>query len=123
VLREGRPGELGRLARSFSVRYADGVPEVLVFTPAVARRLLASAGLVDVSVHGFPVTVHPEGDDEALTPRLGDPRLLGRLVRAEASFCLDAECAARGNNLLAIGRKRAGGPARARLRRKARGVS
>jgi len=107
ALREGRPGELARLARRFSVRYAEGVPEVLVFTPSVARRLLASAGLADASVLGFPVTVHPEGDDEALTPRLRDPRLLRRLVRAESSFCLDGEAAARGNNLLAIGRKRA----------------
>jgi len=107
VLREGRPGELRRLARSASVRYADGVPEVLVFTPAVARRLLVSAGLVDVSVLGFPVTVHPEGDDEALTPRLRDPRLLRGLVRAEVAFCLDGDAAARGNNLLAIGRKAA----------------
>lgn len=103
VLREGRPGELRRLAERSSVRYAAGVPEVLVFTPSVARRLLASAGLVDVSVRGFPVTVHPEGDDEALTASLRDPRLLRRLVRREAAFCLDGEAAARGNQLLAIG--------------------
>lgn len=108
VLREGRSRELGRLARSFSVRYAEGVPEVLVFTPSVARRLLASAGLVDVSVLGFPVTVHPEGVDESLTPRLRDERLRRGLVRAEAAFCLDGESAARGNNLLAIGRKPSG---------------
>ncbi len=72
VLREGRPGEIGRLARHFSVRYREGVPEVLVFTPSVARRLLASAGLIDVSVLGFPVPVHPEGEAEALTSRLRD---------------------------------------------------
>jgi SAM-dependent methyltransferase len=108
VLREGRPGELRRLAGSASVRYADGVPEVLVFTPSLARRLLVSAGLADVAVLGFPVTVHPEGDDESLTPRLDDPRLLRRLVRAETSFCLDEEAAARGNNLLALGTRRAG---------------
>ena len=102
-LREGRPGELRRLAASSSVRHADGVPEVLVFTPSVARRLLASAGLVDVSVRGFPVTVHPEGEDEALTPRLRDPRLLRRLVPTEVSLCMPEEAAARGNNLLAMG--------------------
>lgn len=123
VLREGRPGELARLARRFAVRYADGVPEVLVFTPSVARRLLASAGLADVSVRGFPVTVHPEGDDEALTPGLRDPRLLRRLVRAEAAFGLDEEAAARGNNLLATGRKRAGRPARSRGAAKTGGLS
>lgn len=104
VQREGRPGELRRLAARASVRYADGVPELLVFTPSVARALLESAGFVDAAVLGFPVTIHPEGDEESLTPALRDPRLLRRLARSEASFCLDAEAAARGNNLLAIGR-------------------
>ena len=107
-LRDGRPGELARLASRSSVVYARGVPEVLAFTPSTARRVLARAGCDDLAVHGFPVTVHPEGEDEELTPRLRDPRLLGRLVAAEARLCLDEEAAPRGNSLLAIGRKRAG---------------
>lgn len=106
VLRDGRPGELRRLAASASVRYAPGVPEVLVFTPTVARSVLARAGCDDVVVRGFPVTVHPEGPDEALPPHLDDVRLLRRLVPAETALCLFPEAAARGNNLLAIGRRR-----------------
>ena len=108
ALRDGRPGELSRLATRSSVVYGEGVPEVLAFTPSTARRVLARAGCVDVAVRGFPVAVHPEGEDEELTPRLRDPRLLGRLVAAEARLCLDEEAAPRGNSLLAIGRTRAG---------------
>lgn len=104
-LREGRPGELRRLARRSSVRYGDGVPEVLVFTPSVARACLLAAGCVDVTVRGFPVTVHPEGEDEELPPRLREPRLLRRLAPKEADLCMPEEAAARGNNLLAIGRR------------------
>ena len=104
-LRDGRPGELRRLSTRASVRYGDGVPEVLVFTPSVARACLARAGCVDVSVRGFPVTVHPEGPGEALPASLRNRRLLRRLVPAETGLCLQQEAAARGNNLLAIGRR------------------
>lgn len=106
VLRDGRPAELRRLAASASVRYAPGVPEVLVFTPAVARVLLERAGCIETSVRGFPVTVHPEGPDEAIPAHLASPRLRRRLVPLEAALCLSEEAAARGNNLLAIGRTR-----------------
>ncbi len=106
VLRDGRPSELRRLAASASVRYAPGVPEVLVFTPEVARNVLERAGCVETSVHGFPVTVHPEGLDEALPAHLANPRLRQRLVPLEAALCLSEEAAPRGNNLLAIGRRR-----------------
>ncbi|MHB1047051.1 MAG: class I SAM-dependent methyltransferase [Thermoanaerobaculia bacterium] len=106
VLRDGRPAELRRLSASASVRYAPGVPEVLVFTPAVARVLLERAGCTETSVRGFPVTVHPEGPDEALPAHLASPRLRRRLVPLEAALCLSEEAAARGNNLLAIGRTR-----------------
>ncbi|MBK9088878.1 MAG: methyltransferase domain-containing protein [Holophagales bacterium] len=104
-LRDGRPGELGRLATRSAVRYGDGVPEVLVFTPTVARRCLERAGCVDVAVRGFPVSVHPEGPGEDLPAHLDDPRLLGRLVPLETELCLPREAAARGNSLLAIGTK------------------
>jgi SAM-dependent methyltransferase len=104
-LRDGRPGELGRLATRSAVCYGDGVPEVLVFTPSVARRCLEKAGCVDVAVRGFPVSVHPEGPGEDLPAHLDDPRLLRRLVPLETELCLPGEAAARGNSLLAIGRK------------------
>ena len=107
-LRDGRPGELRRLASRSTVRYGDDVPEVLVFTPSVARRCLEKAGCVDVAVRGFPVSVHPEGPDEELPDRLREPRLLRRLVPAEAALCLHEEAAARGNNLLAMGNRPAG---------------
>jgi SAM-dependent methyltransferase len=107
-LRDGRSRELRRLATRSSVRYGDDVPEVLVFTPSVARRCLERAGCVDVSVRGFPVTIHPEGPDEDLPSCLDDPSLLRRLVPMEASLCVPEEAAARGNNLLAIGRRAVG---------------
>ena len=106
VVRDGRPAELRRLAASASVRYAPGVPEVLVFTPAVASALLRRAGCVEVAVRGFPVTAQPEGPDEALPANLADPRLRRRLVPHEAGLCLSEEAAARGTNLLATGRLR-----------------
>jgi ubiquinone/menaquinone biosynthesis C-methylase UbiE len=104
-LRDGRPGELGRLSTRSAVRYADDVPQVLVFTPSVARRCLEKAGCFDVTVRGFPVSVHPEGPGEDLPAYLDDPRLLRRLVPLETELCLPAEAAARGNSLLAIGRR------------------
>lgn len=104
-LRDGRPGELGRLATLSAVRYGDGVPEVLVFTPSVARRCLEKAGCSDVAVRGFPVSVHPEGPGEDLPAFLDDARLLRHLVPLETELCLPVEAAARGNNLLAIGRR------------------
>ncbi len=104
-LRDGRPGELGRLATQSAVRYGEGVPEVLVFTPSVARRCLEKAGCIDVAVRGFPVSVHPEGPGEDLPGYLADPRLLRRLVPLETELCLPREAAARGNSLLAIGRR------------------
>ena len=102
-LRDDRPGELHRLATRSAVRYGDGVPEVLVFTPSVARACLERAGCADVSVRGFPVTVHPEGPDEDLPAHLEDPCLLRRLLPMEAELCLPEEAAARGNCLLAMG--------------------
>ena len=104
-LRDGRPGELGRLATRSAVRYGDGVPEILVFTPSVARRCLEKAGCIDVAVRGFPVSVHPEGPAEDLPAPLDDPRLLRRLVPLETELCLPRDAAARGNSLLAIGTK------------------
>ena len=104
-LRDSRPGELRRLASRSSVRYGDDVPEVLVFTPSVARACLERGGCVDVSVRGFPVTVHPEGPDEDFPPFLDDPRLLRRLLPLEVDLCLPEEAAARGNCLLATGRR------------------
>ncbi|MFN7985917.1 MAG: class I SAM-dependent methyltransferase [Thermoanaerobaculia bacterium] len=104
-LRDGRPGELARLAARSSVVYGEGVPEVLVFTPSTARTCLERAGCVDVTVRGFPVSVHPEGPDEDLPAHLADPQLLRRLLPREASLCLPQEAAARGNSLLAIGRR------------------
>ena len=104
-LRDGRPGELARLAARSSVVYGDGVPEVLVFTPSTARASLERAGCVDVAVRGFPVSVHPQGPDEELPAHLDDPRLLRRLVPREVALCLPEEAAARGNSLLAIGRR------------------
>ena len=104
-LRDGRPGELHRLATRSSVRYGDDVPEVLVFTPSVARRCLERAGCIDVAVRGFPVSVHPEGPGEDLPALLDDSRLLRRLVPLETELCLPEEAAARGNSLLAIGRR------------------
>ncbi len=59
---------------------------------------------MDVAVRGFPVSVHPEGPGEDLPAFLDDPRLLRRLVPLETELCLPVEAAARGNNLLAIGR-------------------
>jgi SAM-dependent methyltransferase len=104
-LRDGCPGELTRLAARSAVRYGDGVPEVLVFTPSVARRCLEKAGCVNVAVRGFPVSVHPEGPGEDLPAHLDDPRLLRRLLPLETELCLPGEAAARGNSLLAIGRR------------------
>ncbi len=104
-LRDGRSGELHRLATRSAVRYGDGVPEVLVFTPSVARRCLEKAGCVDIAVRGFPVSVHPEGPGEDLPMFLNDLRLLRSLVPMEAELCLPEEAAARGNSLLAIGRR------------------
>ncbi|HYN42069.1 MAG TPA: class I SAM-dependent methyltransferase [Thermoanaerobaculia bacterium] len=104
-LRDGRPGELNRLATRSAVRYGDDVPEVLVFSPSVARRCLEKAGCFDVTVRGFPVSVHPEGPGEDLPAFLDDVRLLRRLVPPEANLCLPTEAAARGNSLLAIGRR------------------
>lgn len=104
-LRDGRPGELRRLAARSSVRYAPGVPEVLVFTPSVARACLGKAGCVDVAVRGFPVTMQPEGPGEGLPAHLSDSRRLGRLLSREVAFCLREEAAARGTSLLAIGRR------------------
>ena len=101
----GVPASSRRLATRSAVRYGDGVPEVLVFTPSVARRCLERAGCVDVAVRGFPVSVHPEGPAEDLPAHLDDPRLLRRLVPLETELCLPREAAARGNSLLAIGRR------------------
>lgn len=108
TLSDGRAGELRRLATRSSVVYGDGVPELLVFTPSVARACLERAGCTEVAVRGFPVSIHPEGPGEDLPARLSDPRLLRRLVPREADLCMPEEAAARGNNLLATGRRSAG---------------
>ncbi len=104
VVRDGRPSELRRIAARSSAVYADGVPEVLLFTPSVACACLARAGCVDVAVRGFPVTLHPEGPGESLPAHAAEARLATRLVAAETELCLAEEAAARGNSLLAIGR-------------------
>ena len=103
-LKAGRDGELRRLRSRGAVRYGSGVPEVLVFTPALARECLRRTGCRDVTVLGFPVSVQPEGEGERLPGPSRCGPALSRLAALEADLCSDEEAAARGQSLLALGR-------------------
>lgn len=103
-VRDGRFSELRRIREKSAVRYHPGFPDVYLFTPDLIRRMLAEAGFRDITVHGYPVSIAPVLPDASLPPHLTPTRVRRRLLASELSLCMEEEAAARGQNLLAIGR-------------------
>ena len=110
-LANGRMREVDRVMNAGSVRFADDMPDLRVFTPAYIEQSLAEAGFQTVAVHGFPVTLYPgveetrlHGATEKLQSLLGDSERRLKLLELETALCSDPSTSARGNNLLAIAR-------------------
>lgn len=109
---QGRWKELERVRASWSVKFADSVPEMFVFTPDAARATLLNAGAADVKTYGFPVTIYPQMEETAIAGSSGfakkvlsDEMNRRFLLDFEKELCQREEAAARGNNLLVIARK------------------
>lgn len=104
-----RLSELSRIRDLGTVKFADDMPPLAVFTVRRVRELLASAGWTRSEVYGFPITLYP-GQDETTLDRstlelaslLASPASRCQLLEIETELCADSLAAARGNNLLAI---------------------
>jgi len=112
-LAQGRWKELDRIRDRGSVKFTDDVPEMLLFTPSLVASLLRDAGTTDIGVFGFPVTVYPQIEETGLSSSssfaltiFAQEELRETLTRMELQLCLNQEAAARGNNLLAVARRK-----------------
>jgi SAM-dependent methyltransferase len=107
----GRIGAAKSLAEGEDSTFHDSMPKMHFFTPDMMRKLYAGAGIADVGVYGFPVTLYPNLKETTIkdsTKSLNDilsGETLGVLSSIEEKLVLNEEACSRGNNLFAIGRK------------------
>ena len=98
-----------RVIRDGSVKYKENMPEMFCFTPKEFKTILEKAGFDDVTVLGYPVTVHPTKGDEELQQRytseklLKDPVSRARLLELEKRLCFNPDLAYKaGSSLIAV---------------------
>jgi SAM-dependent methyltransferase len=98
-----------RVVRDGSVKYKDDMPEMFCFTPAEFHGLLSNAGFDNITVLGYPVTIHPQKGDEQLMQKrtsqslLKDKQTRAQLLSLEKQLCLNPELAYRaGSSLIAV---------------------
>ncbi|MDD2324483.1 MAG: methyltransferase domain-containing protein [Alphaproteobacteria bacterium] len=108
----GRMIEVKRAMKSCAVKFTDEVPEMWVFSPDKIKKIFASAGVLDCSVFGFPVTVYPQfeetqivGNSSNNSKLFANDAAVQTLFETELVLSNQQEAAARGNNLLVIARK------------------
>jgi SAM-dependent methyltransferase len=111
ALATGRLEEYERVQLTHEVKFAPDVPAMALFTPRGLRAALLDHGLSQVDVLGFPVAIYPQIEETTIDASsafsvsvLSEPSQRQRILDFEEQMCLDPEAAARGNNLLVVGR-------------------
>jgi cyclopropane fatty-acyl-phospholipid synthase-like methyltransferase len=113
-VQDGAPvEELRSIMDTRTVRWADGVPRLRVFTPSDLAQLADSAGFVVVGVYGVTAVVMPGREDfgfpyngiSEVSRHLQDPEFFAEALRLEQLVCDTDSGAGRGVNLLLHVRK------------------
>jgi ubiquinone/menaquinone biosynthesis C-methylase UbiE len=92
--------------------FTDDMPPIHFFTPDSLKKMYKEFKFEDVRVYGFPVTIYPsveetkiKGNTKRIRDILSNPNNFKKIERMERNLIFNEEAAARGNNLLAIGKK------------------
>ena len=108
----GRVEEAAYATEECKGRFTLDMPYMHLFTPSNLRELYQKAGLDDVSVFGFPVTIYPGMQETQITGSTGKIANLlensdnyKNIYKLEQLLSSKGEVAARGNNLFVIGMK------------------
>jgi len=105
--------ELSRVMERGQIKFTKDCPPMWTFTPHSLRYLfIKKAGFRLVKIYGFPITIYPNMEETTLSQNskymeenLTQKNIMEKLIKIESKICLEEEAAARGNMLLAIGRK------------------
>lgn len=110
--------KLGRLDVAESIchdhrgTFTEEMPEMHFFDPLGLEERCREAGLQDVTVYGFPVTIYPgyeetqlSGNTRSIAELLSDEESRERVFEMERELSAQPHLNARGNNLLAVGTK------------------
>ncbi|UJW30528.1 class I SAM-dependent methyltransferase [Saccharothrix sp. AJ9571] len=105
-------GEAERAIAERRGRFTRDMPMMRLFTPAGISEAFRAAGVVPHLLTGFPVLVYPgyqetqlHGQSASLGEWLDEPAEYDAVHALERRLLGDASLAARGNNLLVVGRK------------------
>ncbi len=108
----GRVNEAVHASDEGKGRFTLDMPYMHLFTPQNLKEFYQKAGLEDVNVLGFPVTVYPgmqetqiSGSTERIANLLENSDNYDNIYKLEEQLSSKGEVAARGNNLFAIGIK------------------
>jgi ubiquinone/menaquinone biosynthesis C-methylase UbiE len=108
----GRLHDIEKIANIHIGRFADSMPNISMFTPSSIKALYENAGLKNVRVLGFPVTVYPgteetkiSGNSVSVDRTLGNKKTFDMIFELEKKLVMNEEAASRGNNLFVIGVK------------------
>lgn len=114
-VKTGRVDVAERIATVGRGTFTDEMPDMSFFTPSGLRETFEAAGLDDVAARGLPVGIYPgyeetqiEGNTRSIAGLLSDDETFARVFEMERRLDREPEAAARGNNLLVVGRNRAG---------------
>ncbi|MBI2668946.1 methyltransferase domain-containing protein [Candidatus Woesearchaeota archaeon] len=111
----GRVEEAVCAAEKGKGRFTLDMPYMHLFTPSNLRELYQKAGLDNIGIFGFPVTIYPgmqetqiTGSTEKIENLLKNSDNYTNIYKLEEQLSSRGEIAARGNNLFVIGTKMEG---------------
>ncbi|WP_421828363.1 class I SAM-dependent methyltransferase [Larkinella sp.] len=96
--------EVERIRSTYSVKYNDQNPEILLFTPKLIRNILEDNGFNNIEIMGFPISIYPTYRGSSILS-LADSKSWHQLINSEVQFCLEHEAAARGKHLIVVARR------------------
>jgi ubiquinone/menaquinone biosynthesis C-methylase UbiE len=104
--------ELDRVMKENQIKFTKECPPMWTFTPTSLSSLLKRSGFSSIKTYGFPITIYPNMEETTLSQNskymkesLSQKDIMEKLIETESEVCLEKEAAARGNMLLAIGKK------------------
>ncbi len=93
-------------------KFTRNMPEMRFFRPKELEEIYKNLGLKIEGLYGFPVSIYPgmqetqlRGQSENLSDLLSSKNNFDKIYNLEKHLSLSAEAAARGNNLIIIGKK------------------
>lgn len=92
-------------------RFTENMPEMNMFTPESLRKIYDKVGIDVIGVYGFPISIYPgmqetqlRGQSDSLSDILADKNTFDEIFNMEKNLYKNQEAAARGNQLIIIGR-------------------